>query len=681
MQKSITRGFILLPVVMAISLIAGLAFLMNRDGAENVNRLAGEIEATKAEFAAKAAVNQQLWQANNSNCTGFSNISNASFSGYTVNSTINPGSNSPVTISATASDSNGASYTLKRDFLKTYQPLVTKTLPLDNANGKDASISSSSTTSNYGVSDDTVSSNWLFIWFYKQQLIQFDLSALPANAHIVSAQLQLYQKSGMGKNLINIYRVSQDWLEGSQSGSGTADGATWKTYDGTNNWLKAGGDYNNTLMASALVDGAVTGIQSWEIAPLVQGWLNGSYANKGMLLKAMATTTSQLAVTFAGREDSIPSYRPTLVVNYNCECGLTCVGATCKAGTVSDDFNVGTYSGSTGSLPWTGNWLESGESDGPTTGKLSILSAPQCANGTCLDIRKDTAAVISLTRELNLSNAVTATLSYSYKRVGMSGPIGGGAISLQVSKDGGTTFSTMKSYPLDTTDLTNIAESVDISAYAAAKTQVRFISSGASYPSYAYIDNLNITVSCTPRSLKTNTITLTPAIDTYLDQANTSTNYGSVSPISVGTNSSNKNRKSLLQFDVSSIPSTATVTGARLRLFSTAFSGTGSMSIGAYKIIASWSETTATWSNFSSASYYKSTQLAVTSAPLASGTVNEWTLPVSLINEWRDAVPTPNYGLALVYEGGSNNTRLDLASSESPSTALVPQLIIDYSLP
>jgi hypothetical protein len=42
-------------------------------------------------------------------------------------------------------------------------------------------------------------------------------------------------------------------------------------------------------------------------------------------------------------------------------------GASC-AGTAADDFETGGYSGSTGSLAWSGPWLELGEADGPGFG-------------------------------------------------------------------------------------------------------------------------------------------------------------------------------------------------------------------------------------------------------------------------------------------------------------------------
>jgi hypothetical protein len=473
------QGFILLPVVLAISMIAGLAFLLNREGAENNRILNGEVALTQAQYIAKAGVNQMLWQANNANCNGYTPANNINFAGYTYSGTISPNSNSPVSISVTA-NSAGTTATLRRDLQKVYQATKTKTLQLGTDFGKDAYISSANSTSNFGNGDDGVLITWLLTWFYRNQLIQFDLSTIPTNAHIVSAQLQLYSKSS-SSGKVNVYRLSHDWTEGTKSGSGTADGVTWKTYDGSNSWTSSGGDFAPTLVDSNSVDGSANGFQSWELAPLVQDWLAGKYPNYGVLLKA----TGLMSAAFAGKEDATPANRPKLVITYNCECGLNC--ATCVVGNVNDNFSTLTYAGSNGSLPWNGNWLETGEVDGPTTGTLSVLSALQCTSGNCLKIRKDIATVVAINRGLNLANAVTATLNFNYLRNVALFP-GGGAVTVEASKDG-STFTSLKSYPLTEIDVTAKPESIDITNYSSAQSQIRFITSGASFQSTIYIDN------------------------------------------------------------------------------------------------------------------------------------------------------------------------------------------------
>jgi hypothetical protein len=223
-----------------------------------------------------------LWQANRSNCTGYTNMTNAAFGGNSYSATITPAGGSPVSINVTGTHANGASYTINRDRVKVYQPTITAPLQLGTTPGKDALIASVKPTTNYGNGDDGVLN--AVLWF-RHQLIQFDLPAsIPSTAHIVSAQLQLYQKTGVGTTNIDLYQVKQSWVEGTMYDSGTADGATWNTYNGSNAWLTNGGDYDVTPIVGAPVTNGGNVTVSWEIAPLAQNWLAGN--NNGMLLKA-----------------------------------------------------------------------------------------------------------------------------------------------------------------------------------------------------------------------------------------------------------------------------------------------------------------------------------------------------------------------------------------------------------
>ncbi len=184
-----------------------------------------------------------------------------------------------------------------------------------------------------------------------------------------------------------------------------------------------------------------------------------------------------------------------------------------------------------------------------------------------------------------------------------------------------------------------------------------------------------------PSTPNTITLTVAPVADTDIYQGLPNNVYGTQPDIVVGKDIAGKNDKILIKFDVSSIPIGATVTSATLRLNLIGTTGSGSYNIGIYKTIASWNEATATWLNFSASGNYNTTQLAVTSVALGSTGVKEWTIPVGLINEWRDGIPTPNYGMALVYESTTKGSDYQFASKESLTVASRPQLLIKYTLP
>ena len=492
------HGFILLPVVMAITLIAAIAYLMNVDSAMNVNSVGKEIESDQARYAALAGMNQMLWQANKANCTGYTNLTNITFGTNNYSATITPTSGSPVSISVTGTHANGASYTIRRDRVKVYQTPATRVLQPKAATGKDTYIATSKSTFNYGAATNLSVKKLLG---KVNTLIQFDFSSLLNHAKIIDAQLSLYQTdSSPGAGNVSVHRVLSPWEEGAASGAAGV-GATWSLSNTGVSWKASGGDYESNEAAITPISSGVAWI-NWDISTLTNDWVTGVYVNNGLLM----TTDSWLAFPqFASSDSADPLYFPKLTVNFACECSQSCV------------------------------------------------------------------------------NTVTQTLS---------------AVA-------------------------------DVDIYAG-----------------------------------------TPSV-----------NFGKDALIVVGKDIAGKDDKILIKFDVSNIPADATVTSATLRLNLVSSSGSGSYDIGVFKIIASWTEATANWSNMSSGGKYNSTQLAVTNVLLGSTGFKEWTLPVGLINEWRDSVPGPNYGAALVYKNSAKGPDYEFASKENATAASRPQLVVTYTTP
>jgi len=108
-------------------------------------------------------------------------------------------------------------------------------------------------------------------------LLQFNLSAIPTTDSVLSAKLLLYLGSASTSNSASlaVYQLTRAWTTG----------ATWNTYDGTSSWTTAGGDFSGT--AAATTNGiAATGTwYSWSPTSLVQGWVNGTVANDGLIVK------------------------------------------------------------------------------------------------------------------------------------------------------------------------------------------------------------------------------------------------------------------------------------------------------------------------------------------------------------------------------------------------------------
>ncbi len=201
-----------------------------------------------------------------------------------------------------------------------YQPAPSHAqVRVDHGGGKDVVLDSFYNTRNHGDYRLDVDS----VGTLEHALIQFDLPAIPPGAKIVSARLELYHTITNGTPVdpgIDIHRVTRDWVEGTQSGGGTADGATWDTWDGSNNWTQGGGDFDITPVASGPVSIAINDWESWDMRELVQGWVDGTYPNYGMALKGSGSTD----ISFASKEDADPALRPKLSITYACECGQVC---------------------------------------------------------------------------------------------------------------------------------------------------------------------------------------------------------------------------------------------------------------------------------------------------------------------------------------------------------------------
>ncbi|MGB2842341.1 MAG: DNRLRE domain-containing protein, partial [Halobacteriota archaeon] len=154
-------------------------------------------------------------------------------------------------------------------------------------------------------------------------LIKFDLSSIPAGATITSADLKLYYHlySGTaGDPLdISVYRTTVDWNEGYLS------------------WSKAENYNSFSYDTVTIIAGSGANYKAWDITALVQNWIDGTYSNYGVLLRAPTQSGSsiyrqfrskeygsnvpKLEVTFTTEQELLPA--PTLISPYNGETGVS----------------------------------------------------------------------------------------------------------------------------------------------------------------------------------------------------------------------------------------------------------------------------------------------------------------------------------------------------------------------
>ena len=316
------RGYVLLPVLSLIALLAIFVYMANRSLSVDGKIYQTDKDKDQAFYVARAGLQHTLWGIREQNtCFGYQNLSNTLFDGGGYNATIDTTFGSPVVISAKGTLTNGVSEAINSTAAIT--KTVTIELQPDDINGKDTYISANAkdVSKNFGADKTIVINNDKD---FNHALIQFDLSTLPAGTEIISASLSLYaENTGAGTPTeVEVHRVTQSWNEGDQNNKPSITGATWNTYDAVNPWLAAGGDYNPIPVANQLIDGNLKNVWlQWDVTSLARDWLNGTVANDGMLLKPVGAGLLKQA-SFSSSDSGKCLQFPKLSITVRCDCAM-----------------------------------------------------------------------------------------------------------------------------------------------------------------------------------------------------------------------------------------------------------------------------------------------------------------------------------------------------------------------
>jgi hypothetical protein len=162
-------------------------------------------------------------------------------------------------------------------------------------------------------------------------------------------------------------------------------------------------------------------------------------------------------------------------------------------GTFRDEFSTVSFSNNDGTLNWTGDWLEVGESDGPTANDVRVRDD----NGPYqLWLRDNQNGGEGVEREADLSGATAATLSFVYRRSSLDNA--NDYVKLEISSNGSSgPWVELARFQGSATDSAYLPFSQDISGYISANTRIRLITS----PTMGNLDLVifdNIEISCTP---------------------------------------------------------------------------------------------------------------------------------------------------------------------------------------
>ena len=274
---------------------------------------------------------------------------------------------------------------------KTYQQ------GLDSYTGwDDAWITEDNPNTNY----ETLDSAHLQYNTQDRQLHLIDLSDIPSSATVNSASLKIYVYQATDTSTVSAYRVITDWDVSEVTYNSAKTGTSWGTAG-----MQSGTDYASTAInTSSSVSAA--GWVSLDLTDLVQDWVDGTYTNRGVMLRL--ASGGHLRTRMA--EYTTTSYRPKLEVTYTSS-GYDPVEITTTSlpGGQQDVSYSQTVQATGGKTPYT--WsidsgsLPSGLSLGSSTGTISGTPTSYGTSNFTVEVSDDQATPDTDTQALSITIA------------------------------------------------------------------------------------------------------------------------------------------------------------------------------------------------------------------------------------------------------------------------------------
>jgi hypothetical protein len=274
------RGMVLLPVTLALAMVAALAYGMTRDGAMTASGVDAQYDIDKARYLAEAGVNLVRWRNEQAGCgstLGFTNPVTA-VDGGTISASAIAYKKPILGMTVTATTPRGAVGKVVLDTASgpTIHALANKVeITLSAQNSSDTFIRNNPAVVMSGLPYLEVTDG------NANGLVKFGLQSVPATALVEEATLRLYLGSiaSTQAGTLEIHRLLRDWT----ALSGWSLG-----------WTNPGGDY--TAQASATIANVLATATTYtaRIDALVQALASQPAADYGLLLKGSGLLAARI---------------------------------------------------------------------------------------------------------------------------------------------------------------------------------------------------------------------------------------------------------------------------------------------------------------------------------------------------------------------------------------------------
>jgi hypothetical protein len=179
------------------------------------------------------------------------------------------------------------------------------------------------------------------------------------------------------------------------------------------------------------------------------------------------------------------------------------------------------------------------------------------------------------------------------------------------------------------------------------------------------------------------TLTVYSTKDDVIQATNPTTNFGTSENFAIKYYSTDM-RHSVLQFDLSSLPSGAIVSSVKLRLYCNYVDNTTNLNFGVYRLLLSWTELGVTWNsrdgsnNWNTAGAQGSgTDRAADALGTGAVTGTGWIeITFSDLTEFNNMVNSNNGMVLIPFSGGSTGNKR-FSTRESAND---PELVIEYEI-